>query len=116
MSEAAAHDFLRMLNQDELRSLQSRAMTRTFKRGAAMLREGEEPTRVLVLTEGRAKAVTFTEDGKEVVLGFMSPGELLGEVSTLETRPRSATVVALEPVTTLALASGDFWSLLDEHP
>jgi len=110
------HDFLGMLNEEENRALQTRGITRSFKRGAAMLREGEEPTRVLVLTEGRAKAVTFTEDGKEVVLGFIGPGELLGEVSTIENRPRSATVVALEPVTTLALTAGDFWSLLDEHP
>ena len=44
------------------------------------------------------------------------PGELLGEVSTIEDRPRSATVIAVEAVSALALASGDFWTLLDEHP
>ena len=46
--------------------------------------KAKQPTRVLVLTEGRAKAVTYTEDGKEVVLGFMGPGELLGEVAAIE--------------------------------
>src|ERR1700754_4840862 len=105
-----------MLTAEETRDLQARGITRAFKRGAALLREGEEPTRVLVLTEGRTKAVTFTEEGKEVVLGFMGPGELLGELATIENKPRSATVVALEPVETIALAAGDFWALLDEHP
>src|ERR1700754_3487793 len=105
-----------MLTAEETRDLQARGITRAFKRGAAILREGEDPTRVLVLTEGRAKAVTFTEDGKEVVLGFMGPGELLGEVAAIENRPRSATVMALEPVEALALASSDFWTLLEEHP
>jgi CRP-like cAMP-binding protein len=81
-----------------------------------MLREGEEPTRVLVLTEGRTKAVTFTDEGKEVVLGFMGPGSLLGEVATIQRRPRSATVIAIEPCTALALAAADFWALLEEHP
>ena len=94
----------------------SAAITRSFRRGAVILREGEEPTRVLVLTIGRAKAVTFTDEGKEVVLGFMGPGELIGEVATIEGKPRSATVVALEPVTALALAAQDFWSLLEQHP
>jgi CRP-like cAMP-binding protein len=116
MSAVADHDFLGMLAPDEMRALQARGITRRFRRGAALLREGEDPTRVLVLLEGRAKAVTFTEDGKEVVLGFMAPGELLGEVATLETRPRTATVVALEEVTALALTAGDFIALLDEHP
>ncbi|HEX6022493.1 MAG TPA: Crp/Fnr family transcriptional regulator [Solirubrobacter sp.] len=116
MPVVADHDFLGMLNPEEARSLHARGVIRRFRRGAALLREGEEPTRVLVLLEGRAKAVTFTEDGREVVLGFLAPGELLGEVATIESRPRSATVIALEPVTALALASGDFWALLDEHP
>ena len=116
MSEVQDHDFLRLLNDEERQSLQARGITRQFRRGAVMLREGEDPTRVLVLTEGRAKAVTFTEEGKEVVLGFMGPGELLGEVATIENKPRSATVVALEPVETIALAASDFWALLDEHP
>jgi CRP/FNR family cyclic AMP-dependent transcriptional regulator len=116
VTEPHGHDFLGMLSPDERAALHERAVARSFRRGAVMLREGEEPTRVLVLTDGRAKAVTFTEDGREVVLGFMGPGELLGEVATIESKPRSATVVALEPVRALALASRDFWALLEEHP
>src|SRR4051794_27280274 len=110
------HDFLGMLSPEELRALQARAITRNFRRGGALLREGEDASRVLVLTEGRAKTVTYTEDGKEVVLGFVGPGELLGESAAIEERPRSASVVAVEPVTALALAAGDFLGLLDDHP
>jgi CRP-like cAMP-binding protein len=110
------HDFLGMLSDEELSALQARAINRNFRRGAALLREGEAPTRVLVLTDGRAKTVTYTEDGKEVVLGFIGPGELAGEVAAIEDRPRSASVIAVEPVETLALATSDFWTLLDEHP
>jgi CRP/FNR family transcriptional regulator, cyclic AMP receptor protein len=108
--------FLSMLTEEETRTLHARGGTRRFRRGAVMLREGEEPTRVLVLLEGRAKAITYTEEAREVVLGFMGPGELLGEVAVIEERPRSATVVALEPVTALALADRDFWNLLELHP
>jgi CRP-like cAMP-binding protein len=116
MSEDGASDFLGMLDDGETRALYARGIVRRFRRGAILLREGEEPTRVLVLTEGRTKAVTFTEEGREVVLGFMGPGSLVGEVATIQNRPRSATVTALEPCAAIALAVGDFWGLLEEHP
>jgi CRP/FNR family transcriptional regulator, cyclic AMP receptor protein len=116
VAETAHQDFLGMLTEDETRALHARGGARRFRRGAVMLREGEDPTRLLVLLEGRAKAITYTDDAREVVLGFMGPGELLGEVAAIEERPRSATVVALEPVTALAVATRDFWSLLQEHP
>jgi CRP/FNR family transcriptional regulator, cyclic AMP receptor protein len=116
MSEEGGSHFLGMLDDDETRALYARGISRRFRRGAILLREGEDPTRVLVLTEGRTKAVTFTDEGREVVLGFMGPGSLLGEVATIQNRPRSATVTALEPCTAIALATGDFWALLEEHP
>jgi CRP/FNR family cyclic AMP-dependent transcriptional regulator len=108
--------FLARLALDELTALRSRAVRRRFERGATLMHQDEIPGRVIVIERGHAKVTLLSDDGKEVVLAFRGPGDLLGELSALGGQPRSATVRALEPVEALALVADDFQALLDEHP
>jgi CRP-like cAMP-binding protein len=108
--------FLEAISDEEASDLRSRAITRSFRRGATLMNQGEAPGRVLVIEEGRAKVTAITDDGRELVLAFGGPGDLLGELSALGGSPRVATVRALEPLRALAIASGDFESFLDAHP
>jgi CRP-like cAMP-binding protein len=108
--------FLTELTDGELRDLRARAITRRFRRGATLVHQGEAPGRVLVIETGRAKVTSITDDGREVVLAFAGPGELLGELSALSGSARAATVRALEPLSALAVARADFEAFLDANP
>lgn len=108
--------FLARLGAEELAALRSRAIPRRFARGATIMHEREIRGRVVVIESGHAKVTATTDEGKEIVLAFRGPGDLLGEVSALGGEPRSATVRALEPVDGLAVAAGDFEAFLEEHP
>lgn len=108
--------FLAALTNEEAADLRSRAITRRFRRGATLMSQGEAPGRVLVIEDGRAKITAITEDGRELVLAFSGPGDLLGELSALGGSARVATIRALEPLSALAISSGDFESFLDAHP
>jgi CRP/FNR family transcriptional regulator, cyclic AMP receptor protein len=46
----------------------------------------------------------------------LGPGDYFGEISMIDGKPRSATVHARTPVTTIALASWAFHPILDDHP
>jgi CRP-like cAMP-binding protein len=108
--------FLACLDADEIADLRSRAVARRFTRGATIMHQGELRGRAVIIERGHAKVTVITEDGKEIVLAFRGPGDLLGEISALGGEPRSAAVRALEPVEALALAAGDFESFLEAHP
>src|SRR4051812_32879842 len=108
--------FLASLSDGEAAELRSRAITRRFQRGATLMHQGEAPGRVLVIEDGRAKVTAITEDGRELVLAFSGPGDLLGELSALGGSPRVATVRALEPLTALAIARGEFDAFLNANP
>lgn len=108
--------FLARLASDEVAVVRSRAVPRHFERGATLMHQDEVPGRVIIVERGHAKVTLLSEEGKEIVLAFRGPGDLLGEVSALGGHPRSATVRALEPMEVLALAAGDFDALLEEHP
>jgi CRP-like cAMP-binding protein len=108
--------FLGRLSDDEARSLLERGRRRTYEGAVPLFHEGEVSDRVVVLLKGRAKIATVTEDGKEVMLGVRDPGDLLGELSAIDGGPRSANVIAMEPVEALVLDTASFKAWLGENP
>jgi CRP-like cAMP-binding protein len=114
----ADHDdhFLARLTADEVAALRSRAVPRHFDHGATLMHQDEVPGRLMVLERGHVKVTTLADDGRESVLAFRGPGDLIGEISALGGDPRCATVRALEPVDAMAVAAADFDSFLESHP
>ncbi|HEX4719877.1 MAG TPA: Crp/Fnr family transcriptional regulator [Thermoleophilaceae bacterium] len=108
--------FLTRLTAEELAALRARGVARHFERGATIVHQGEVPGRVVVIERGYAKVTAMTEDGKEVVLAFRGPGDVVGELAALTALPRSATVRTIEPIDALAVAVGDFEAWLEQHP
>jgi CRP-like cAMP-binding protein len=74
------------------------------------------PGRVVLIERGHAKVTVNTEDGKEIVLAFRGPGDIIGEAAALSGEPRLATVRTLEDVDAIAIAIADFEAVLEEHP
>jgi len=108
--------FLSSLTPEQRAALESRGTTRSLARGLALFHENGAPDRVFVLLSGFVKLSRLSDDGREVILAIRGPGDLLGEQSAIDGRPRSATATALDPVTALVLAASDFLALLHKEP
>ena len=108
--------FWAKLSSSDARALQERSVRRTFVRGQALFYEGQVADRILILRAGRVKITSTIASGREVILAFLGPGELLGELAAIDGHPRSASVVALELVEALALTLDDFNAFLFQHP
>jgi CRP-like cAMP-binding protein len=111
-----AGDFLGLLEPRERETLLDRSRERRFAPGERLLHEGSPGESVLLLRSGRVKATRTTGEGREVVLGFRGPGDLVGELSVIDGRARSSSVTALEPVEALAVPAGDFRRALERYP
>src|SRR2546423_11406790 len=115
-TQTIATGFLAALDEPERADLMQRAHRRRYRRGATVFHEGGGSDEVVVVLSGRVKVSTVTGDGKEVVLAFRGPGDLLGELSAIDDEPRSATVGALEPVEAAVVAPRGFRAYLSPHP
>jgi CRP/FNR family transcriptional regulator, cyclic AMP receptor protein len=105
-----------MLQADDLAALVARGTPRSFPKGQALAHVGQVPDRVLLLRAGRVKIETTTSAGRSVMLAVRGPGELVGELAALDEQPRSASIVALEPVDAVAIPLRDFRAFLLERP
>src|SRR3954447_18485632 len=113
---AAPVDFLGLLDEHDRRELEAIGTPRRAARGQAVLSEGQVADRVILLRDGHVKVVASGADGQEVVLTFRGPGALLGEQAIVDGAPRSAGVVAVEPVDMLVVPASAFRRYLDERP
>lgn len=92
--------------------LVSAGAVRRHEAGAILLRQGDPATHVLVLVAGRVKIVLTSRDGDVLVLAIRGPGEILGDISVLGGKGRSATVVAVDRCETRALLADRFRELV----
>ena len=84
--------------------------------GHTIARQEEAGDALFILMAGRVKIVMFGENGREVTLAVLRPGDIFGEMSLFDGRARSANVVALEPATVLLFAKGDLLRHLQTQP
>lgn len=116
VTQPAQAPFLDSLSPDEGEWLHHRGVVRRFPRGTALFHERQLSDRVMVLLEGRVKIASSSEDGREAVLAFRGPGEVLGDLSAIDGRPRSASVIAVDPVVALVIPAADFRAFLERAP
>lgn len=115
-TDAPPGSFLAALPPDARTELLTRGAPRRYRTGMILFRESEQSDHVVVLREGRVKVSSYTPDGGEVVLALRGPGDVLGEFSVLDGRPRSATVTAIEPTVGLVIPGPEFSRYLEEQP
>jgi CRP-like cAMP-binding protein len=113
---AQKHDFLSSLQPDDIAKLDELGAVRAFERGQTLFHEAQMSDRVLIVRMGIIKVTSSTSTGREVVLAFRGPGEILGEVAALDGGPRSATISAVEGGEVLTLSGQAFREFLLARP
>lgn len=112
----AATPLFHQLDRAELDALTDLASERTVPRDSMVVRRGEADCCLLILVHGRLRAGTTSADGREVTIGLMEPGAVLGEIALLDGKPRSMDVVAMLDSLLLQVDRAAFLPFLRAHP
>jgi CRP-like cAMP-binding protein len=96
--------------------LYKRMSVKHWHGGAIIMGQNEPGDALYVLTSGRAKAVLFGENGREMTLAMLGPGDFFGEMALFDGKPRSANVVAVDDAVLLVLDRESFLTHLKSHP
>jgi CRP/FNR family cyclic AMP-dependent transcriptional regulator len=91
------------------------AVFRKVPRGATILRAGDRTDFVYLILAGNLKVLVSDEEGREVILSNLNPGEFFGEMGVLDDNPRSATVITVAPCDLVVIAKSDFKRCLAEN-
>lgn len=89
---------------------------RTFRAGELIFREGDPPRDEAYMVHLGRVEVRKQVGGEPRVLRVMVQGELLGELGLFGKSPRSATAVAIEPVTLVVIPAEKLDQLVRANP
>jgi CRP-like cAMP-binding protein len=88
---------------------------RQFQAGEIILHEHDEGETAFIIERGKVE-VTKELDGQTIPLASLGPGEVFGEMSMIDERPRSATVTAVEETVARELSRDEFSQSLQHDP
>jgi CRP/FNR family transcriptional regulator, cyclic AMP receptor protein len=98
------------LSKSELRLVASITKPLDYEPGAPVVTEGDRTGRFFVIVDGHAEVLIGGRFVRQ-----LGPGDFFGELALLDDEPRSATVAAMNALSTLSIAAFNFRSLLKSN-
>ena len=89
---------------------------RSYDEGDIIVTEGEPGSSLFLIVGGRVRVFTRTDDGGNLQLAELGPGDFFGEVSLLSGKPRTATITARTQVTAIELDRASVDRIAENHP
>ncbi len=89
--------------------------TRTYPKNTMIFSENEPGTELYIIQRGVVKITKIVEDN-EVLLAMLKPGDIFGEMALLENKPRSASAIAMEDCTLMAVNKANFERMVASQP
>jgi CRP-like cAMP-binding protein len=103
------------LSDQDIAALARLTVRKKYPKDTVVFFENEEGDFFFVILEGRIKVTILGDDGREVILSVLGPGDFFGEMALLDNEPRSATAIAAEDSELLSLHRHDFQSVLADN-
>jgi len=104
------------LGDQELETLSHSMRTRSYRKNTIIFEEGDQGDALYIVESGQVKAYLSDEQGKEIVLSMLNPGDYFGEMALLDEAPRSASVITAQESRLLVISGSDFRDTLAAHP
>jgi CRP/FNR family cyclic AMP-dependent transcriptional regulator len=103
------------LSEADVDALVRLCTRRKYPKDSVVFFEKDAGDVLFMIVEGRIKVTILGDDGKEVILTILGPGDFFGEMALLDNETRSATAIAIENCELLLLHRADFETVLADN-
>ena len=104
------------LDDEDARALRRQMTEVKLSRGEHLFMEGDDGDALYVVLDGKMKLTRAATDGRENLLVVIGPGEMFGELSLFDPRPRTSTTSAVTDAVLASLKREALLPWLRERP
>lgn len=108
--------FFRDLDKEALQEVNKKFSASHFAAGDTIYYQDEKATLLRVVVYGAVKLIQHTEEGKDILVDMLKPGEYFGSLNELGSDAYSETAAAQSDSCILSIGNREFRSVLNSHP
>ncbi len=106
----------RHMPPESLARLERTSVQRKYPKNTILFMEGDENSQLFIIQSGMVSVYTDDDEGRQLVLNYMGPGEYFGELALVDNKPRSASVITVEDSQLLCISRESFREFMKTHP
>lgn len=104
------------LKDEELEAIARVSVVKNCPKDSLILIEDDEGDALFIIRAGKVKVTSFSVTGKEIIFSILGVGDFFGDMSLLDGKPRSASVISMEESSVYVLRRADFHRIIEKHP
>jgi CRP/FNR family transcriptional regulator, cyclic AMP receptor protein len=104
------------LDDTTLQAVAAKVVHTQFRRRETIFTAWDPSDRIYLLKSGRVKLYMLSEEGREITLAIMDPGDVFGETALVNPAARQVFAEALDDATVAVMGLADFEALVRGHP
>ena len=104
------------LDKNELEIVHKHVFEQSVKKDSVLFAEGMPGELLYIIMSGRVEIIKKTKDNEKIVLATMGVNEIVGEMSLIDSEPRSATSRTSEDSVMLVIKKQSFNEILQSDP
>jgi CRP/FNR family transcriptional regulator len=109
-------NFFTCLSQSEMMEFSRITVEKRFKKKDMIFLPGDKGDKVYLLKSGVVKISKYSDNGKEVILAMVNPGEIFGEMALIDNGPRETVAEALMDSYACIVDREQFMRYLQRNP
>lgn len=106
----------KQLKDAQLKEVAARCKIARYRKGDVIFHKTDLSTDLYIVSSGKLKAVLADEEGGEILLAQFEKGDFFGELSLLDGKGRSATIIAVGDAELAVLKKDLFLDFLHKEP
>lgn len=110
------HGIFSSFSNEEIGEISHLFARSSLPTGSTLFHQGDHGASMYIVEKGKIKLCIFSENGNELILKILHPGELFGELAMLGRTNRDVSAVALEHCEILTIDRHDWMPILIKRP
>jgi CRP-like cAMP-binding protein len=111
----AGFPLFKELDSETLGNLAAVGRVCTWPEGTYLFQRDDQGDHMIAVTAGRIRLSIGTPHGRELVIGHLFAGDVVGELALIDGRPRSADAFAVEPTSGIVIGRAGFLRVSREN-